>query len=264
MGVEQKADHGRRIVLLAVEGEPTCMAFHVLERELGLAHVILEPPQSRVQLLRGRLKRLGFFTVAGQLLFQVAISPLLRRAARRRVAQIQEQLGLDTSPIQHASVKRVSSVNDANAIAMLKELKPDVVVVQGTRILSRRLLSEVNATFVNMHAGLTPMFRGVHGGYWAVATLKPELCGVTVHRVDPGIDTGAILAQARVPVTSADSFATYPVLQLGVGLPLLIQAVRDVLAGRSQPLTVPTGESRLWSHPTAWVYLWRRARWGAK
>ena len=41
-----------------------------------------------------------------------------------------------------------------------------------------------------MHAGITPQYRGVHGGYWAVVNNDPEHCGVTIHFVDKGIDTG--------------------------------------------------------------------------
>ncbi len=53
-----------------------------------------------------------------------------------------------------------------------------------------------------MHAGITLRYRGVHGGYWALAEQHPEWVGTTVHLVDPGIDTGGILAQStfeRVP-----------------------------------------------------------------
>ena len=43
------------------------------------------------------------------------------------------------------------------------------MVVNGTRILSRRMLESIDAVFLNMHVGITPKYRGVHGGYWALA-----------------------------------------------------------------------------------------------
>ena len=95
---------------------------------------------------------------------------------------------------------------------------------------------------INMHAGITPRYRGVHGGYWALAEQHPEWVGTTVHLVDPGIDTGGILAQATFEVTGEDTIATYPDLHLVHGLPLLGAQVDKVMAGR--PLEPRTDEHR--------------------
>ena len=52
------------------------------------------------------------------------------------------------------------------------------------------LLEAVPAVFLNTLAGITPSYRGVHGAYWALVQRQPDACGVTVHLVDAGIDTG--------------------------------------------------------------------------
>ena len=145
-------------------------------------------------------------------------------------------------------------MNAPATLDALQRLAPRVVVVAGTRIISGSVLDAVEAPFLNMHAGITPRYRGVHGGYWALASDDREHCGVTVHIVDRGVDTGAVIAQARIEPTTHDSFATYPLLQLVAGLPLLVDAVRAALGGRLEQ--VPTsGPSRQWYHPTAWGYL---------
>ena len=118
-----------------------------------------------------------------------------------------------------------------------------------------------------MHAGITPRYRGVHGGYWALAEQHPEWVGTTVHLVDAGIDTGGILAQATFDVTSKDSIATYPDLHLVHGLPLLGAEVDNVMAGRQpepQATSIAPGGSGLYFHPTVWGYLWRRWRHGIR
>jgi methionyl-tRNA formyltransferase len=104
-----------------------------------------------------------------------------------------------------------------------------------------------------MHAGITPKYRGVHGVYWALANKDPQNCGVTVHLVDAGIDTGAIISQKNITVNPQDNFVTYPLLQLAEGIPLMKKAIEDILSNRLviQPAT---GESRLWHHPTIWQY----------
>jgi folate-dependent phosphoribosylglycinamide formyltransferase PurN len=139
-------------------------------------------------------------------------------------------------------------------VSALRDLAPQVVVVAGTRIISQSVLEAITATFINLHAGMTPRYRGVHGGYWALACGDREHCGVTVHVVDPGVDTGDVIAQARIEPTERDTFATYPLLQLVAGLPLLTGAVRAALEGTLQQRPA-SGPSRQWYHPTLWGYL---------
>jgi folate-dependent phosphoribosylglycinamide formyltransferase PurN len=252
------------VVMLAGPGESTHFVYHALQRELTVRALIIEEPVSRGQLLRRRAKKLGLRTVVGQVAFQTLIAPTLRRASRPRIAELKERFGLNDGPIDDSLITRVESANSPAAIERLRELAPSVVVVNGTRILSRNVLRSVPATFLNTHAGITPLFRGVHGGYWSLADGRPESCGVTVHLVNEGIDTGGIVAQALISPERGDSFVTYPYLQYAAALPLLIQAVKDALAGRLTTKEPPAGPSRLWSHPTAFQYLWHRLRQGVR
>ena len=66
-----------------------------------------------------------------------------------------------------------------------------------------------------------------------------EHCGVTVHKIDRGIDTGAIAAQALIKPTTRDNFSTYPLLQIANAIPLLKEAVRDALNGKLETLPAP-------------------------
>jgi folate-dependent phosphoribosylglycinamide formyltransferase PurN len=118
---------------------------------------------------------------------------------------------------------------------------------------------------LNTHAGITPLYRGVHGGYWALAEGRPELAGTTVHFVDEGIDTGRIVDQAFIQVTPDDSFATYPYLHVAAGLSILIPAVERTLAGTLEPRGPRDAlPSRLRTHPTLWGYLGTRLRRGVR
>ena len=117
-----------------------------------------------------------------------------------------------------------------------------------------------------MHAGITPRYRGVHGGYWALAEHHPDWVGTTIHLVDAGIDTGGILAQATFEVSGEDTIATYPDLHLVHGLPLLAAQVEKVMAGlelEPLPASLAPGTG-LYYHPTLWGYLWHRWRHGVR
>jgi folate-dependent phosphoribosylglycinamide formyltransferase PurN len=235
------------------------MLFWALAEEFSIDAVVLEQPVSRTALLKNRLRRLGASTVAGQVAFQALVAPALRWAARERLASIRQEFNLRIDAIAPHLLRPVDSANSERTVELLRQLRPKVVVVSGTRILSKRVLGCTDAPFINMHAGITPSFRGVHGGYWALAERRRELCGVTIHLVDAGVDTGAILGQALIAPTADDNFITYPVLQLAAGIPLLKDAVRAFLRGAAPtPLAGGAGPSRQWYHPTAWGYIRRR------
>jgi folate-dependent phosphoribosylglycinamide formyltransferase PurN len=223
--------------------------------------IIVERPVARTALIRGRIKRLGAAHVAGQMVF-IALSRLLARTSRRRIATILRDNDLQARWPEGCERIEVPSVNSAECLGVLARLDPRVILLLGTRIVSRATLAAIKVPLINYHAGITPKYRGIHGGYWAKADGDLANFGVTVHLVDPGIDTGAVLYQARLTPMREDNYATFPYLQLAAALPLLEQATRDALAGKLAPQTVDL-PSRLWSHPTIWGYLAAGLRRGA-
>ena len=252
------------VVMLAAPCDATEIVYRTLDQAFGVRRVILEQPMRRGEFLRRRAKRLGWLKVAGQVIFQGMVVPALEQSSRTRIRELKAQLGLAGVPLPACVITHVPSANAPESIAALRALQPEVVVLSGTRILSQTVLSSVPAVFLNVHIGITPLYRGVHGGYWALVDGLPERCGVTVHRVDPGIDTGEIVSQAVIAPSRDDNFATYPYLQLGAAVPLLLQAVRAALAGKLPVQQAPPGQSRLLTHPTAAEYLWYRVTRGVK
>ncbi|GFZ87337.1 formyl transferase [Dyella caseinilytica] len=251
-----------RIVMLAVDCLSTRAMYHSLREEFDIVEVVLERKTSVLKMLRHRARKLGLTQTLGQFAF-ILYSRLLGRASRARMEQLLSQHGLSDEPISTQIVNHVASTNERSVAKRLRKLAPQAVVVNGTRILSKKLLTSVDAPFINMHMGVTPAYRGVHGGYWALASDDRMRCGVTVHLVDAGVDTGGILYQALIAPEAEDNFTTYPVLQLVQGLPLMSAALRDVAAGRLVP-RVSEGPSRQWYHPTLFGYWQARQQRGVK
>jgi folate-dependent phosphoribosylglycinamide formyltransferase PurN len=248
-----------QVVLLTRDGPLSGVVWRALRHRWPSLHAVVEAPLSRGRLIRRRLTTLGPVTVAGQVAFAGLVAPLLRRRGAPRIRRILAEHRLEQGAVGEPAT-RVASVNTPEARAALRALAPDVVVVHGTGILTDETLRCVSAPFINMHTGITPFCRGVHGGYWALADGRADLAGVTVHLVDRGIDTGPVLAQAIIQIGPDDSYATYPALQTAAGLPLLVDAVERALAGTLAPRApLASAPSRLRTHPTLWGYLWRRA-----
>ncbi len=142
-------------------------------------------------------------------------------------------------------------------------LKPDVVLVIGTRIIGTETLESISVPVINFHSGINPKYCGQAGGYWALACGDPENAGVTVHLVDEGVDTGAVLYQARFTAGPKDNFITYFYIQAAIARPLAIKAVEDALSGKLRPVKVDLPSQQFY-HPTLWFYLrtaWTRGVW---
>jgi folate-dependent phosphoribosylglycinamide formyltransferase PurN len=250
-------------VLLGGVGESTNIVANRLRREFGDFPIILEEPPSRWRFVRRRARKLGLINTLGQVLFVMAAEPWIAWRSRRRVQAIKQFCSLDTRPIR-SNVVYLKSANSDDAIERLRATNAALVVVNGTRILARHTLEAVGVPFVNMHAGITPTFRGGHGAYWALATGRPELAGTTIHWIDTGIDTGTVIKQAVIEPAPEDCFVTYPYLQLAAGLPLLVSTIREFFLGEVSTVRIvpPDAGSSLYHHPTLWYYLSVRLRGG--
>ena len=251
-----------RVVLLASQGFSTRCVFNALNDSFQVTHVIIEKSESRSIFLKRRLRRLGKRKVMGQILFQGIINPFLKFQSKKRLFEIQKQKGLIDKDIPKERITSVISANEKNVIKILRAAKPDIVVINGTRILKRHILEAVPATFLNIHAGITPMYRGVHGAYWALVSQDAKNIGVTIHIVDTGIDTGGILVQEKIKPQKEDNFVTYPLLQLGAALPKLIEIIPDVINENIKMMNIASKKSKLWYHPTFFEYLWKRFMFG--
>ncbi len=90
--------------------------------------------------------------------------------------------------------------NAPDAIAQLNQWSPDLIVFTGGNILRKQLLRVPRLGVINAHLGLLPQIRGMNTPEWSLLTGIPV--GVTVHHIDAGIDTGAILKTYEFPDAS--------------------------------------------------------------
>ena len=251
-----------KITVLAGQGASTAILLNWLIRKgyTDLA-VILEAPTTRLDLIRQRTRRLGWVRTLGQVAFMVSVLPLLRfeSAGRRR-----ELLSLFELKDQMPALDQclnVQTINDDQVVDHLRSRAADLVLVNGTRIIRAPVLRATDALIINTHVGITPHYRGVHGGYWSLWNNDRENFGVTLHCVDEGVDTGRILAKHKIAPEPTDNFASYPLLQQAAsfgGLEDLLEAIR-----KGKPLNElarSPDEGRQWTHPTLIEYARGRLR----
>lgn len=250
-----------KVILLARDTDSTWMIHNHINPQIPISAIILEQPISRWAMVTNRAKRIGWIDAIGQVLFICLIAPLINILSGKRKKELIRQYQLNLHKPDSDKVIRVPSVNSDECRAWLQKLQPDLVIVNGTRIISGKTLESIGAPFINIHDGITPAYRGVHGGYWALAMGKPELFGTTIHLVDQGVDTGGILEQIFVKPSPEDNFSTYPVLQHAVALPVLTELVKKFLNGENPVTRQPVCENMpLRYHPTIWEWMRYRNR----
>lgn len=104
----------------------------------------------------------------------------------------------------------VSNVNDAETIAACEELRPDVVVVSGTNLLSAKTITALHERsrfgVLNLHTGISPYVKGgPNCTNWCLAKGWFHLIGSTVMWIDPGVDSGDIVATERTALSGEET-----------------------------------------------------------
>jgi folate-dependent phosphoribosylglycinamide formyltransferase PurN len=252
------------IVLLGRDSLSTRLLFAALSKA---GHTIIwheERRDDRLELLRRRAKRFGLVYVLSQLVFQI-FQKVIFKFSKSRVKEIVGDLDAlyDFEPL------KVSKNLNNTSLSYIAEGNADLVVLSGTRILSIKTLNSFNAVpVVNIHAGVTPKYRGVHGGYWALVNCDAGNFGATLHFVDSGIDTGGVISHVRVTPERDDNFTTYPLLQQKAAIKVLLDVIPDVVDG-TVDLNVQGNYneeslSNIWTHPTIFQYIANYVKFGVK
>jgi folate-dependent phosphoribosylglycinamide formyltransferase PurN len=242
-------------IVVVTEGGPHVWAIvNALADRFGRVTVVLEAPESKKTLLMRRARRQGWVSAAGQLGTMVLVR-LGKRFFAGRADRIAAEAGLETEPRPGQAIVEVPSANSPEFVAAIGRLQPAAVLLAGCRLLSRQTLAAIPCPVLNYHAGITPKYRGMNGGYWSLATGDAENFGATVHLVDAGVDTGGVLHQVRGRPGRGDNIALYALRLVALSRDICVRGVDDTLEGRLAPFS-PDLPSKQWYHPTVWFYLW--------
>jgi methionyl-tRNA formyltransferase len=124
-------------------------------------------------------------------------------------------------------------------IAGLRALQPDLIVtVAYGQILPPAILNLPRHGCLNVHPSLLPKYRGAAPIQWAIANGDTET-GVTIMKMDVGLDTGDIITTRRTPIQPEDDSATLHDRLAQLGAELLVQTIPDYVAGKIQPRPQP-------------------------
>jgi methionyl-tRNA formyltransferase len=100
--------------------------------------------------------------------------------------------------------QRAEHINDRAVFDTVQRLAPDVVAVFGTSLIRPPLLGQGRLGMLNLHGGLSPDYRGADCTFWALYNGEPDQVGCTLHFINAGIDTGALVAHVCPEVREGD------------------------------------------------------------
>ncbi len=242
------------IVALTSGGSHAWIMINALRERFGDVPVILEEAEPADAFWARRRRLLGDLTVASMQAARLPIR-LTKRGTEKRIDALIETHDLKPKPADDQILWNVPSVNSERAHEYLKAFAPKAVFVVSTRMINKATLAASSAPFINYHSGINPAYRGMHGGYFALANGEPQHFGATVHLVDAGVDTGSVLYQSRVEFARQDNFHTYVWAIAAGSREIVVKAMEDALSGTLRPYTVDL-PSRQYFAPTFGGYIW--------
>ncbi len=150
--------------------------------------------------------------------------------------EIRAAAGLPADRLFNATSLREPATLDA-----IRALSPDIgVSVCFGYILREELLSIFPQGAINLHSALLPYNRGANPNVWSIVDGTPA--GVTLHYVDKGVDTGAVIARREVPVEPVDTGETLYKKLEQESLRLFQETWPSIKAGRAPRQTQKPGE----------------------
>ena len=136
-------------------------------------------------------------------------------------------------------VLQPEKARDPAFLDQLRVLAPDLIVVAAYgQILPQALLDIPRHGCLNVHTSILPRWRGAAPIQWAIAEGDAET-GVTLMRMEAGLDTGPVVSTARTPISDTDTGQTLHDRLAGLGGKLLVGTLPAYLAGGIVPQPQP-------------------------
>jgi hypothetical protein len=222
--------------------------------------VIHEPAGRTRRRIRREIERVGRLRFADVLAFRLYYRLLVARRDRAWEREAVERLAAGFPPAPAPRRLDVQDPNSVEAVAFLGELQPDILLARCRTLLSAEVFSVARHGTYVLHPGIAPEYRNSHGCFWALARRDLDRVGLTMLRIDAGVDTGPVYGYFGYDYDERRE--SHVVIQKRMVLENL-DAIRDrflaIERGEAQPIDTSGRESGAWGQPWLSRYLrWKR------
>lgn len=196
-------------------------------------------------------KKLGMKDRAKKLLDVFGLAFFLRYAGMFALQRLRNRRGLSKVLEKHRvrELRLRSNVNSEESLAAIRALGPDLLVsIAGNQIFRRPLIDLAPKGCLNLHTALLPKYRGLMPTFWVLKNGERET-GVSVFLVDEGIDSGPIVVQKPVPITT-NRLEELIKQTKRIGMDAVWEAVQKVRSGKYELIPNPEPEKSYFGFPT--------------
>ncbi len=181
---------------LPIQGKNAIVIHELSNHFAGLKVVAIDRSngkyrKNRIQKLWRQLKKQGILKFTKKLIDR----PSLNKCRQEWKIEMNDEFRL-LFPYEYSTVLPdyvVDSVNGKNTERTIQEIHPDLLIQLGAGILKPNIFNIPKYFTLNMHHGIAPKIKGGDSIFWANYFGKKEWLGITIHKIDVGIDTGEVL-----------------------------------------------------------------------
>jgi hypothetical protein len=119
----------------------------------------------------------------------------------------------------------IDNLNSTLTPSILRRYNIEYLINGGGGIFRNEVIDSVGKGILNLHMGLLPRFRGMNSLEWSL--FHKQKIGITLHYIDTGIDTGAIINFSEITRSLGDSIADLRHKSTPLGLKMLIEFLRS-------------------------------------
>jgi folate-dependent phosphoribosylglycinamide formyltransferase PurN len=175
-----------------------------------------------------------------------ASQPVVQRKLNQKVARLANCVHL------------VADIHSQHVLERVRALEPDLGLIYGSPVLKPALFQIPRYGTLGIHHGKVPQYRGKKTTFWAMYHGETT-AGVTIQKVNAGLDTGAIVKEGSVPIGSRSYRAVWRDLE-ALGLDLYLEAILEVKEGNATYHAQSGPKGKVYRDPKIgdlWRFWWR-------
>ena len=228
--------------------------------------VVIREEASRMRArIKREIKRIGLLRFADVLAFRLYYKLKLAAGDAEKEQKLLRRLEAEY-PAHDAPELITASPNSAESQKFIRDAAPDIMIARCKTLLAERIFSIPKiGTFV-MHPGVCPEYRNAHGCFWALANRDVDRVGMTLLRIDKGVDTGPVFGYFSYPYDEQNE--SHIVIQDRVvfdNLDAIRRKLEEIYRGEAPTISTEGRNSAAWGQPWLTRYLaWKRAACGAQ
>lgn len=224
--------------------------------------VIREPSARFWKRVKREIKRVGLIRFLDVVLFHLYYRLFLATADQKWQEDMLRKLEARYGDVPlSVQLLETTSPNTLETERFLGDIHPDIILARCKSILNKRIFTQARVGTFVMHPGICPEYSNAHGCFWALANRDIANVGMTLLKIDAGVDTGPVYGYFTYDYN--EGAESHIVIQNRVvfdNLDSLEMKFREILAGTVATIDTRGRKSQAWGQPWLTRYLrWKRA-----